>query len=113
MAATGQEFPGRKERRRRLAEALKLIRLLWTEERVDFEGEWYRVSNATVYDRPGEPVPIYVAASGPLAAKLAGREGDGFICTSGKDPALYETLLENLAEGAAQAERDPASIRRQ
>ena len=43
--------------------------------------------------QPDEPVPIYVAASGPLAAKLAGRAGDGFICTSGKDPALYDELL--------------------
>ena len=110
--ATGEEFPGRKERRQRLAEALKLIRLLWTEERVDFEGDWYRTQNATVYDRPDEPVPIYVAASGPLAAKLAGRAGDGFICTSGKDPALYEELLAKVAEGAEAAGRDPADIRR-
>jgi coenzyme F420-dependent glucose-6-phosphate dehydrogenase len=110
--ATGQEFPGRKERRRRLAEAIRLIRLLWTEERVDFEGEWYRTSRATIYDRPDEPVPIYVAASGPLAAKLAGRAGDGFICTSGKDPTLYEELLAKVAEGADAAGRDPAAIRR-
>jgi len=108
--ATGQEFPPRKERRRRLAEAIRLIRLLWTEERVDFEGDYYRASRATVYDKPDEPVPIYVAASGPLAAKLAGRTGDGFICTSGKDPALYDTLLANVVEGAEAAERDPADI---
>ena len=110
--ATGEEFPGRKERRLRLAEAIKLIRLLWTEERVDFEGDYYRTSKATIYDRPEEPVPIYVAASGPLAAKLAGRVGDGFICTSGKDPALYDELLGKVAEGAEAAGRDPASIRR-
>jgi coenzyme F420-dependent glucose-6-phosphate dehydrogenase len=110
--ATGEEFPGRKERRLRLAEAIRLIRLLWTEERVDFEGDFYRASNATVYDRPDEPVPIYVAASGPLAAKLAGRAGDGFICTSGKDAALYEELLAKVAEGAEAAGRDPEQIRR-
>jgi coenzyme F420-dependent glucose-6-phosphate dehydrogenase len=110
--ATGEAFPGRKERRMRLAEAIRLIRLLWTEERVDFEGDWYRTSRATIYDRPDEPVPIYVAASGPLAAKLAGRAGDGFICTSGKDPALYEELLGKVAEGAEAAGRDPAQIRR-
>jgi coenzyme F420-dependent glucose-6-phosphate dehydrogenase len=110
--ATGQEFPGRKERRLRLAEAIRLIRLLWTEERVDFEGDYYRTSKATIYDRPDEPVPIYVAASGPLAAKLAGRVGDGFICTSGKDPALYDELLGKVAEGAEGAGRDPATIRR-
>ena len=109
---TGGEFPGRKERRQRLAEAIELIRLLWNEERVDFEGRFYRTDRATVYDKPDEPVPIYVAASGPLAAKLAGRVGDGFICTSGKDPALYEELLGKVAEGATSAGRDPSAIRR-
>ncbi len=109
---TGGAFPGRKERRMRLAEALKLIRLLWSEERVDFEGEYYTTQRATIYDRPDEPVPIYVAASGPLAAKLAGRAGDGFICTSGKDPALYEELLANVVAGAEAAGRDPGAIRR-
>ena len=74
---TGDAFPAIKERRMRMAEAIKLIRQLWTEERVDFEGEYYRTEKATIYDRPDEPVPIYVAASGPLAAKLAGRAGDG------------------------------------
>ncbi|WP_214370075.1 glucose-6-phosphate dehydrogenase (coenzyme-F420) [Pseudonocardia sp. H11422] len=110
--ATGEEFPGPKERRLRMAESIQLIRRLWAEERVDFEGEYYTTSKATIYDRPEQPVPIYVAASGPLAAKLAGRVGDGFICTSGKNPELYTTLLANVAEGAAAAGRDPAQLRR-
>lgn len=110
--ATGLQFPGRKERRMRLAEAIALIRRLWTEERVDFEGAYYRTSRATIYDRPEVPVPIFVAASGPLAAKLAGRIGDGFICTSGKGPELYSELLDNVAQGAVAAERDVAEIRR-
>jgi coenzyme F420-dependent glucose-6-phosphate dehydrogenase len=107
--ATG-EWPGVKERRMRLAEAIELIRLLWREERVDFEGEYYTTRKATIYDRPDEPVPIYIAASGPLAAKLAGRAGDGFICTSGKDPDLYRTLLDGVAEGAENAGRDASQI---
>jgi coenzyme F420-dependent glucose-6-phosphate dehydrogenase len=110
--ATGVEMPGRKERRLRLAEAIELIRRLWTEERVDFEGSFYRTIKATVYDRPPEPLPIYVAASGPLAAKLAGRVGDGFICTSGKNPALYDELLAGVEEGASQTGRDAAGIKR-
>jgi coenzyme F420-dependent glucose-6-phosphate dehydrogenase len=110
--ATGGEFPGRKERRMRMAEAIKLIKQLWTEERVDFDGEYYQTEKATIYDRPDQPIPIYVAASGPLAAKLAGRVGDGFVCTSGKDPQLYLDLLENVREGAAQADRDAGQIKR-
>ena len=110
--ATGGEFPGAKERRRRLAEAVKLIKQLWTEERVDFDGEYYETVRATVYDKPAEPVPIYIAASGPLAAKLAGRRGDGFISTSGKDPDLYATLIENLGEGAEKAGRDAGAIKK-
>ncbi len=110
--ATGDEFPGRKERRMRMAEAIELIRRLWREERVDFDGEYYKTSQATIYDRPAEEVPVYVAASGPLAAKLAGRVGDGFICTSGKKPELYTELLDKVREGAEAAGRDHTPIRR-
>ena len=110
--ATGAEFPAVKERRMRLAEAVKLIRALWEGERVDFEGQWYRTERATIYDRPDEQVPIFIAASGPLAAKLAGRAGDGFICTSGKDPDLYRELLGKVEEGAAAAGRDASAIER-
>ena len=109
---TGGEFPGRKERRMKMAEAITVMRKLWAEERVDFEGEYYKLRRATIYDKPDTPVPIYVAASGPLAAKLAGRVGDGFICTSGKDPQLYVNLLDNVKEGAEKAGRDPDQIRR-
>jgi coenzyme F420-dependent glucose-6-phosphate dehydrogenase len=63
-----------------------------------------------VYDRPEAPVPVFVAASGPLAAKLAGRVGDGFICTSGKQPELYRELLAAVDEGAGTTGRDPAEI---
>jgi coenzyme F420-dependent glucose-6-phosphate dehydrogenase len=98
--ATGGVWPGGKERRRRLEEAIELIRRLWSEERVDFEGDYYTVRRATIYERPPEPVPIWIAAGGPLAAKLAGRAGDGFICTSGKGEDLYEQLLSAVAEGA-------------
>ncbi len=97
---TGTTWPDFKERFARLREAMTLIRRLWTEERVTFEGEFYRTRNATVYDRPDTPVPIYVAAAGALVAKYAGRTADGFICTSGKGLELYrDTLLPSVEAG--------------
>src|SRR5262249_59493981 len=89
---------------------IDLRRRLGTQERVTFEGEYYRTSSATIYARPDEPVPISVAASGPLAAKLAGRTGDGFVVTSGKAPELYQELNAAMAEGAEAAGRDPGAI---
>lgn len=100
VPATGAPWPEMKERFARLREAVRLIRTLWTEERVSFEGEYYKTEGATIYDRPEEPVPIYIAGAGPMVAKFAGRMGDGFICTSGKKWDLYtETLLPNVAAG--------------
>jgi coenzyme F420-dependent glucose-6-phosphate dehydrogenase len=76
-------------------------------------GEYYRTEKATIYDKPPKPVPIYIAAAGPVVAKLAGERGDGLICTSGKDPVPYrETLLPNLEVGLAKAGRTDESIER-
>ena len=109
----GIEWPDFKERFGRLKEAIEIMRKLWTEERVTFDGEYFHTRNATVYDRPEHQIPLYVAASGESAARLAGRVGDGLICTSGKGAALYtETLLPALAEAATKAKRDPASLER-
>jgi coenzyme F420-dependent glucose-6-phosphate dehydrogenase len=103
---TGIDWPDFKERFARLREAVTLIRKLWAEEQITFDGQYYRTRDATVYDRPAQPVPIYIAAAGALVAKYAGRQGDGFICTSGKSWSLYtETLLPNLAEGIKASER--------
>jgi coenzyme F420-dependent glucose-6-phosphate dehydrogenase len=113
VPATGMAWPPFKERFQRLREAIELMRRLAREERVSYEGEYYRTARATIYDRPEVPVPIYVAASGAVAARLAGRVGDGFICTSGKAPELYrEVLLPAVAEGLEKAGRDGAGFER-
>lgn len=78
---------------------------------MSFEGDYYTLVNASIYDRPEQPVPVYVAAGGPVVAKYAGRAGEGFICTSGKGMELYnDKLMPAVAEGAQAAERDAAAI---
>jgi coenzyme F420-dependent glucose-6-phosphate dehydrogenase len=111
----GIDWPEQSERFARLKESVQLIQALNAPgaELVDFEGTYYRTHEATIYDKPERPVPIYIAASGPAAARLAGRIGDGFICTSGKGAELYtETLLPALAEGAEKAGRDASAMDR-
>jgi coenzyme F420-dependent glucose-6-phosphate dehydrogenase len=107
----GIDWPEPRERFRRLSEAVKLMRRLWTEEFVQFDGEYYHVGGATVYDRPERPVPVYVAATGEVAARFAGRQAEGFICTSGKGMELYrDKLLPAVREGAEAAGRDYDAI---
>ena len=89
------------------------MRALWTQESVTFEGEYYRTEDARIFDRPDVPVPVYVAAGGPLVARYAGRSGDGFICTSGKGRELYaDQLLPAVAEGLEKSGRDEGALER-
>ncbi len=111
VSSTGVAWPDSKERFARLKESIELMRRLWAEEFVSFEGAYYKTVAATLYDRPEGGVPVYIAATGEAAARLAGRVADGFICTSGKPRALYlETLLPAVADGAQKAKRDATTI---
>ncbi|APU13995.1 MULTISPECIES: glucose-6-phosphate dehydrogenase (coenzyme-F420) [Actinoalloteichus] len=113
VPATGIEWPAYKERFERLGESVGLIRELWQRDHVSHEGTYYRTENATVYDRPDEQIPIFIAAGGPRMARFAGRSGDGMICTSGKGVELYrDALLPGLVEGATKAGRDPEKLER-
>ncbi|HUR75560.1 MAG TPA: glucose-6-phosphate dehydrogenase (coenzyme-F420) [Sporichthya sp.] len=113
IAVSGMVWPEFKERFARMREAIDLMRRLWTEDSVDHAGEYYTTVGATVYDKPEQPIPIYVAAGGPVVARYAGRVGDGFICTSGKGMALYqEELVPAINEGMDKAGRTPESLDR-
>jgi coenzyme F420-dependent glucose-6-phosphate dehydrogenase len=113
IAVSGMKWPDFKERLARLRESVTVMRELWAGETVNFDGEFYHTVGAMIYDRPQVPVPVYVAAGGPVAARFAGRAADGIICTSGKGMELYtESLLPALREGAGQVGRDVAAIDR-
>jgi TAT-translocated FGD2 family F420-dependent dehydrogenase len=82
-AAAGGGWGPYRERAARLREAIVLIRRLWTEDWVSHDGPYFPLENARIYERPRpqppSPIPIYVAASGPKSAALAGEVGDGLI----------------------------------
>ncbi|HVH63867.1 MAG TPA: glucose-6-phosphate dehydrogenase (coenzyme-F420) [Candidatus Dormibacteraeota bacterium] len=109
--AIGIPWPDNRERFARLREAVRLIHQLWSDQLVNFDGEYFHTRNATIYDRPDQPIPIYIGAGGPQVAKFAGRAGDGLICTSGKGMELYsEQLLPSFNDGANESGRDAADL---
>jgi coenzyme F420-dependent glucose-6-phosphate dehydrogenase len=79
---TGERWPETEIRLEMLEEAVEVIRLLWQGGNQSFHGAYYMVENARIYDLPEEQIPIIVSATGPKAAKVAGRIGDGLWETS-------------------------------
>jgi len=94
----GGRWPSASERLEMLEEALEVMRLLWRGETCSFEGKHYRVEDARIYTLPSDPFEVVVAASGPEAAELAGRSGDGLVCTA-PDADLVEAYLEAGGDG--------------
>jgi len=78
----GEAWPPPETRLEMLEEAIGLIRALWSGESTSHSGAHFRVDEAQIYTLPEAVPPIYVAASGPSAASLAARVGDGLIATS-------------------------------
>jgi len=78
----GDAWPSADIRLEMLAEAIEVIRLLWQGGTQSHRGHHYTVDNARIYTLPDQPPPVYVSAFGPKAVELAGRVGDGFVCTS-------------------------------
>lgn len=75
----GDRWPSFDERAELLAEAVEVMRKLFTGRQVSHRGRYYTVDNARLCTVPDEPPPIYVSGFGPGAAALAGRIGDGFV----------------------------------
>jgi G6PDH family F420-dependent oxidoreductase len=87
----GDPWPSIGVRLSMLEEAVDIIRTLHRGDEVSYHGEHYEVSEARIYTRPAEPVPIYVSGFGPQAAELAGRIGDGYVTTK-SDRELIEVF---------------------
>lgn len=76
---TAGRWPEADVRLEMLEEAVEVIRLLWEGGSKSHRGRHYEVENARIYTLPEEPAPIFVAAAGEKAARLAGRIGDGLV----------------------------------
>ena len=96
-------------RGRRLEEQVGLLRRLWAEPIVDFEGDFDRVPRAGINPLPGRRIPIWMGGGAPVVLDRIGRIGDGWFATQGR-PQLLERDIAAIHEAARTAGRDPSEI---
>ena len=110
-AALGQDFH---TRGRRCDEQLELLRLLWTQDSVDFEGRWDRVEGAGIGPLPVQrPIPVWIGPGGgaPLPERVLrriGRFADGWFAIVPREHVA--STQEAIVRHAEEAGRDPADI---
>ena len=106
----GNSWPSNLERFQRLKEAIHLIKKLWTEEWVNFRGQYYWVKDSNLYTKPEKPIPLYIAGLKPQSAQLAGEEGDGFITNELDAESIKNKLLPAVNEGTRRSGKDYDSL---
>jgi G6PDH family F420-dependent oxidoreductase len=99
----GHRWPNPEIRLAMLAEAIEIMRRLWSGATVDHHGEVYSVENARLFDPPGEAFPLVVSGFGKSSAELAGMIGDGFW-GHGTDRALMEAYESAGGKGPRYAQ---------
>jgi coenzyme F420-dependent glucose-6-phosphate dehydrogenase len=107
---SGNKWPSNLEKFERLKEAVHLIKKLWSEEWVNFEGNYYWVKDSNLYTKPKTPIPLYIAGLGKQSAMLAGEYGDGFVTNELNVQSISDNLFPALKEGAKRAEKDYDSL---
>ena len=88
---------------------IELIREMLSGDKVDSDNDIARVKSFRLQTRVEKPVPLYLAALGPAACRMAGQIADGAIFFL-KTPHGVKQAIEWVAEGARSAGRDPAEI---
>lgn len=90
----GEGWPSANVRRDRLREAIEIIRRLWTGTYVSFEGKYFKLDDARIFDMPDKPLKLYLAAGGLQSAKLAAEIADG-MCNTEPNPEIFKAYTDN------------------
>lgn len=103
----GENF---QDRARRFTEQVELMRALWTNDVVNFEGKYHRVTHAGINPLPVQrPIPVWLGGYSDQVLRRTARIGDGLIPQFAPDEAGRERIAR-MREYAAEIGRDPASI---
>ncbi len=105
--ALGEDF---NDRARRFTEQVELMRALWTNDVVNFEGKYHRVTHAGINPLPVQrPIPVWLGGYSDQVLRRTARIGDGLIPQFAPDDAGRERIAR-MQEYAVEIGRDPTSI---
>ncbi|HET8578072.1 MAG TPA: LLM class flavin-dependent oxidoreductase [Methylomirabilota bacterium] len=92
----------------RFAEGIRLMKRLWTEPRVTFEGEFYRLQNASMEPKPVQTPhpPIWFGGHHPNALRRTAELGDGFMGAGSLSTAKFAEEVKLLRQCLNDAGRD-------
>jgi probable F420-dependent oxidoreductase len=105
--ALGENFHNRG---RRSEEQIKLMRQLWTNELVTFDGRWHKVTDAGINPLPVQrPIPVWLGGSADQVIKRVATIADGWFPAMRPDDRV-RAALDRIRSLATEAGRDPADI---
>jgi probable F420-dependent oxidoreductase len=98
------------DRGKRSEEQIAVLRALWTQDSVDFQGRWHHIKHAGINPLPVQrPIPLWLGGRAEAVVERVGRLADGWFPQFPPDEAGRATL-ERMRHSARAAGRDPASI---
>jgi probable F420-dependent oxidoreductase len=107
--ALGESF---RTRGARMDEAIRLLRVYWTDAEVTTAGPHYRTISMAMEPKPpqGARLPIWIGGNSEAAYRRVGRLGDGWLASRVTDPASARESIDSIRRHAEQAGRDPGAI---
>ena len=99
-------------RGRRMDEAIAVLRAYWSDERIDFDGRYYRSTAMAMEPKPVQPggPPIWIGGGSSAALRRTARLGDGWMGSAMVDDAMIRGALETIRAEAEAIDRDPDEI---
>lgn len=112
IAALGAAIPTARAKVDGMADAIEIMRRIWSGPNVTYRGRVHSVENLTMSPRPARPIPIWLGTYGPRALAATGRLADGWIPSLGfAPPSAIPAMLDRIRTAAVDAGRAPDAVR--
>ena len=99
-------------RGKRMDESIKLIRAYWTDEEVNFQGEFYTANAMAMEPKSpqGSKLPIWIGGTSNAALRRVAELGDGWLATAIEDVDVAKSFIQRIHEHAESIGRNPNDI---